>query len=649
MKNSKLKSVAFGENSALRTIQKYTFQNCDALETIVFPEGLTTIEELAFSSHTESDALAAVTFPANLIAIDRGAFYGRKGLHNVTFPTSLQTIGDYAFNGCTNLDEIRVPSSLLSVGDHAFDNCSNVTKVYTYTVEPVSIDQNTFSCWRNADLYVPSTSYYNYYYNTQWSQFLSLRQFDEEYTYFYINNDYELGGNTGTIDGKPDADLNEESGLIITGDEVQQVGTITLLGDENGAASIIACEDNLSADSLVVRLITKKGSWNYFCFPFDILLSQLYYPFAYVIREYDGATRAQYGAGGWTDMVGNMLHKGLGYIFQGARTDTIEITIANPHIDCQDYVQEIQAYSAENDIHANWNFIGNPFTSWYDLDVLYESGYSSPVYTWSPSTNDYIAYRPGDDEYHLHPFEGLFTQNPTNGAFSIIWGSNGRETKTQADLKRNDNYGGGGFYARRKARQQRQQEQQRLLINLELSNDDFTARTRVVFNEQARTAYELGTDAAMMDGGKAPLHIWSNQDNNRLAINERPYAGGRVALGYDAREAGFVSLSAARMDKDVILYDNELNQEVDLSQGAYTFYTEAGTNNTRFAIIRIKEKEGEEAALPDVENTDETVSVYNLLGQKLIDNVRRGDIQLPTGVYVIENSNGARTEMTIKH
>ena len=644
--NKQLKSLVFGENSEIRSIKRGVFQNTTALEHLVLPGKLTTIEELAFSSHDETDALAEITFPTVVKDIKRAAFYGRKGLHRISFPTSLQTIGAYAFNGCTNLDEIRVPSSLLSVGDHAFDDCSNVTKVYTYTVEPVSIDQNTFSCWQNADLYVPSTSYYNYYYNTQWSQFLSLQQFDEEYTYFYINNDYELGGNTGIIDGKPDADLNEESGLIITGETEQQVGTITVAGDENGAASIIACEDNLTADSLIIRLITKKGTWSYFCFPFDVLLEQLYYPFAYVIREYDGATRAQYGAGGWRNMVGDLLQKGLGYIFQGARTDTIQITIPNPRIGCEDYEQVIQAYNAENDIHANWNFIGNPYPSWYDLDVLFTGGFSSPVYIWDASIHDYRVYRPGDDEYHFHPYEGFFTQNPNEQAVTVTWSSDGRETKTQVDNKRNN---GNGHHARKYAREQRQQEQQRLLINLELATDDYTARTRVVFNEQARTAYELGKDAAMMDGGEAPLHIWSNQDNNRMAINERPYTDGRVALGFDAREAGFVSLSAARMDKDVILYDNELRQEVDLSQGAYTFYTEAGTNNTRFAIIRIKEKEGNEAALSEVENADEIVSVYNLLGQKLIDRVRRSDIRLQTGVYVIENSNGARTEMTIEH
>lgn len=639
-----LKSVKFGEKSALRSIERGVFQNCDALEEVILPAELTNISELAFSSHTTSDALKEIAIPSKLKSIDRAAFYGRKGLEKISFPTSLQTIGDYAFQGCSGLDEIKVPSTLLSVGNYAFDDCSNVTKVYTYTVEPVAIDQNTFSCWHNADLYVPSTSYYTYFYNTQWSQFLSLKQFDEAYEYFYINNDYELGGGNGTIDGKPDADLNENSGLIVTGDTEQQVGVITIAGDENGAASIIACEENLVADSLVIRLITQKGIWSYFCFPFDIVLDQLSFAHQYVIRQYDGATRAQYGAGGWMNMVGNVLQKGLGYIFQGAQTDTLQITIKNPKIGCQDYEQLVKAHSAENAIHANWNFIGNPFPSWYDLDALFAGGFSSPVYIWDTKTQDYKVYKPGDDEYHFHPYEGFFTQNPNGQDMNVKWPSDGRETKTQADNKHHGNHAP----ARIAARNAYQEKSARKLVNIQLSSSTYTDRARIVFNDAASMEYELGRDAVVM-GGQAPLHIWSINGENRLAINERPYGLGRVNLGYEVSEDGFYTLSASRMDTAVIIYDNVLQQEVDLTQGDYVFSTEAGVNTTRFSIARIKAQEENTTGIDEaVVDRNEIVNVYNMLGVKVLDNVRRSDIKLTSGIYIVENQHGAKTELNIQ-
>lgn len=641
--NQKMSYLAFEENSAVRTIEEGTFQNCGGLQRVILPEGLIKLDELAFSLHSGDDNLKHIVLPPNIVTIADGAFYGRKGLEKIDIPTSAQTIGQYAFQNCSSLVEVKVPSSLLSIGNYAFAGCDDVTKVYTYTVEPVAINQNTFSCWRNADLYVPSTSYNNYFYNTQWSQFLSLKQFDEEYSYFYINNDYELGGETGTIDGKPDADLNENSGLIITGDDLQEVGVITIAGDDNGAASIIACEGNLKADELVIQLITKKGNWSYFCFPFDVLLDQLSYAHQYVFKQYDGATRAQYGAGGWVKMAGDVLQKGLGYIFQGAKTDTLKIRIPNPKIGCKDYKQLIRAFGAEQAIHANWNFIGNPYPSWYDLDELFYGGFSSPVYIWDAGLSDYKVYRPGDDDYHFHPYEGFFTQNPNGQDMTIVWGSNGRETKSQADIKQHGNHA-----PRQHARRVRQQQDKRQLIDIRLASADYADRARVVFNAEASLGYELGRDAVMMEGGQAPLHIWSiAPDNSRLAINERPYATGEVALGYDVNEDGYYTLSAARMDKDVILYDNELQQEVDLSMGDYTFYTEAGENNTRFGVRRIK---GQEEVYTDIsaQDADEMVNVYTLLGVKLMNNVRRADLRLDAGVYLIEHTDGSRSEITIQ-
>lgn len=39
------------------------------------------------------------------------------------------------------------------------------------------------------------------------------------------------------------------------------------------------------------------------------------------------------------------------------------------------------------------------------------------------------------------------------------------------------------------------------------------------------------------------------------------------------------------MEASIVLYDNVEQQVVDLSQGAYTFFSGAGVNNTRFALL----------------------------------------------------------------
>lgn len=81
-----------------------------------------------------------------------------------------------------------MPSTLERIGDNAFANCNNLSNVYTYTVLPINIDQNTFTNFKATTLYVPTQSYDNYYWNTQWSQFREIKEFNEPYEYFYLDN-----------------------------------------------------------------------------------------------------------------------------------------------------------------------------------------------------------------------------------------------------------------------------------------------------------------------------------------------------------------------------------------------------------------------------------------------------------------------------
>ena len=532
----------------------------------------------------------------------------------------MQTIGDYAFQSCTGLHEVRVPSTLLSVGNYAFDQCSNVSKVYTYTVEPVSINQQTFSCWTTADLFVPKTSYFTYFYNTQWSQFRNVIEFEEEYEYFYINNDYELGG-TGTIDGNPDVDLNPGSGLTVDGDDVQELDSINLHGNDDNVASIIAC-NNLQANSLTIKLAVKANSWYFFCFPWDILLDQLELRGRFSIQEYDGGVRALYGMGGWKKLQGNKLHKGRGYIINAEFNDTITIRILHPTFGCENAETALFTYDSENRFDAGWNLIGNPFTSYFDLDMLFQLGFTMPIITWNGK--GYDTYRPGDDEYHFSPFEAFFVQ--ASNLTSLIFGADGRETYNQSKY-------GNGNHASRRAKAA---ETNRRIINLTLSNEEYTDRTRVVFNPASTIDYEDGVDAAKFISSSAALQLYTlDAQGQPYAINERPEASSEIALGYIVAESGEYTLSAPRMDTNVIIYDNELGVEVDLRQGEYIFHTSPGTNNTRFAIRRAPSVATSIDELM-TEKSDEIVNIYTVQGVMLYRGVKLSDVQLMSGVYIVE-------------
>lgn len=66
-------------------------------ESIIFPQGVTEIEESAFE---ECDTIKTVVLPAGITEIGKAAFRGCDKLGNITIPGSVETIRESVFDGC---------------------------------------------------------------------------------------------------------------------------------------------------------------------------------------------------------------------------------------------------------------------------------------------------------------------------------------------------------------------------------------------------------------------------------------------------------------------------------------------------------------------------------------------------------------------
>ena len=623
-----LQEVNFAANSQLKSLPDYIFVGQEALRSIDWKNSNITTIGRAATAYCKS--LKIPQLPKKLKTIKEYAFDQCSAIDTILLPPRLETIERYAFKDCSAVDVIKISSSVRNISNYAFTGCPSVSRVYTYTVEPTNILQQTFSCWHVASLYVPSTSYYNYYYNTQWSQFINLVEFDEEYDYFYLNGDYYLGGEYGEISGEPDIDLNPGSGLIIVGDKTIIVDDVTYTSDDDAYPSIIT-DDNLSIDTLHIIFPQSKGKWHFLTFPFDINRENIQCNSEFVVRYYDGQTRAQNGSGGWTNVpVGKKMYNGQGYIFQAASNDTLSLVFPKPKLPSADVSLPLYLYDAANAWDANWNMVGNPYLAYYDLDSI--QGFTYPIITWNGT--GYDTYRPGDDVYHFKPLEGFFIQNANLSQFTMPL--SGRETRTQANTKLANSESSPKNIAAKHTEASRQ------LINLTLSDSAYTDRTRIVFNADASLEYEMGVDANKFISTSAPIQLYSlGKNGEQYSINERPItaSGEMIQLGYYAAYAGAFTLSASRMDTTITIYDNVTNQYVDLSQGDYMFSTEAGYNNTRFAMYAAKVP----SSITNIEdiNPDDlrSVSVYSLTGQPLAEDVDFSTLHLPAGVYVIQTNN----------
>ena len=616
----------------LTKIPSYAFASCKNLGTITLPLAIETVQSSAFCSSN----IHSICFNPQLRTIESEAFAYVGRLKKLLLPTGLQTIADNAFQSCHDLNEIRISSSVRKIGNYAFSNCYNVKRVYTYTVLPTSINQDTYSCWRTAQLYVPNTSYYNYYWNTQWSQFTNLIEFDEPYEYFYVDgkDDYEPNG---VIDGKPDADIGSGSGIIIPeGDEPQNIGTITITGEPGDWASIIAgC--NLHVDSLRLIIKVQGKCWNFYGFPFNIPIADIKSNGKYVIYEYDGKTRAEKDTTGWKRLPKEQTHlyPGHGYIFNFSVSGELSITIPAPNF-CN-LLEKIMLhfYPAVKDNNKSWNYAANPFFAYYSLNDL---NFTGPITFWDATNKTYRSYRPGDDDYYLSPYEGFFLQNETEADFELTFD----KTKTKTKKQKEEAQASGTHKPARKAAAETQRE----IINLTLLSDDFSDDTRIVINPAAQLTYDLGMDAQKFFSTDNVPQLYSfDADQLPCAINERPIDNGVVNLGMKLPTSGLYTLRATRMDKNLFLLDREMNVLHSFNDGDYTFSASAGTIPARFALVEHYDAPTavEQISDSNIEQTPDglyihgtaDIQIYSMTGIELYSGTYSGAIDLPTGVYTL--------------
>ncbi len=172
---SKSRLISIKLPAEIKSIGSAAFNQCSKLSEVVIPNSVTRIEDDAFSS---CHNLQFITLPNKLEYIGVYAF-AWGGLKEIAFPTTLTHIDWGAFEN-SQLETVRIPSSLQYVGGGAFRGCSNLKKVYTYTIEPTDINEETFSNFETAMLYVPVASGQNYYWDEGWKRFLNIWEFDAE-------------------------------------------------------------------------------------------------------------------------------------------------------------------------------------------------------------------------------------------------------------------------------------------------------------------------------------------------------------------------------------------------------------------------------------------------------------------------------------
>lgn len=507
-------------------------------------------------------------------------------------------------------------------------------------VDIPTINTNTFNDYKHQILYVPQFLYKRYYYDTNWSQFLEVRVCDlkpGDYTYFYTNSDVVFEDGERIDLDTPDVEIGEQGGVIVEGDDPQNFDDVEQNVDGEGTGgSIIGVDGNIIVNKLKLKLQVKASRWIGFNFPYDVTIADCEYPGQYVWIEYDGEARANSGSG-WKLVEGTKLLANKGYMFMSSKNGKLIVTFDHPSFG-DDKPHPLQSYTSGNAANAGWNFLGNPYSSYYALD---ENDFSAPVTIWNSTTQSYEAYRPGDDDIHLQPYQAFFVLMPEH-VYIVNFNENRQKTYTQSQQTQAN---------QAKMRKVAGIKPERLLIKLTISDNDTTTvdKTRLVLNEKASRGYELKCDAAKFISDKAEAQLYLLENGVQMAIDERPTKGD-ICLGYMAKQAGKLRIEATRMDMPMVLVDTKTHQTFDLSLGNYEFETEAGTFDKRFmlrlseeatAIKSLTAKTGVAVGLQDGGLSfggaeGKSISIYNANGMLMTQQSGNGFVSLPSGLYLVK-------------
>lgn len=130
------------ESSPITAIGKAAFMDCEALMSIslgLISDGI--IHEQAFYN---CQSLESITIPEGVTNIERSAFEACISLKEFVLPSTLNSIGAQSFKDCTSVKNITIPNSVLNVGFGAFEGCLSVE---SYTAPFIGSNRSPYNAY----------------------------------------------------------------------------------------------------------------------------------------------------------------------------------------------------------------------------------------------------------------------------------------------------------------------------------------------------------------------------------------------------------------------------------------------------------------------------------------------------------------------
>lgn len=649
---SSLTSITFSKK--LRSIGQYAFSSCLGLESVVLPESMNSIENYAFNGCTN---LKFINFPENMTSIGLYSFESTS-LEEVILPPNV-TVSSGAFRSNKKITSIQLPASMTSVPEYLCYDCTSLKDIYVPAVVPPEMKNNSFNGTpvSSATLHVPEVAVVYYKLDPDWLKFGNIiGDFSADK---YVLKGEAVFANGRRPEGTPSFALVDGGRISVSGNTPMTVDKLTFSNSVYSNyyySQMINSSPLMTANSVEASFNVTNNQWYFLTLPYDVKVSAIHaddLSAVFVVRYYDGAQRAQSGTGAsWKDYAADAtIPAGTGFIFQtNSRTRFYFPATADSHarfFTPNAVEMSLETNESENSANSGWNYLGNPFPSYYDL---YYTMLTCPVTVWNIDYSRYDAFSLIDDNVVLKPYQPFFVQANADLS-SVEFGVKGRQFTSAVN---------------RREELRAPSAPTRSLFDLTLANDLGEDNTRVVINEKASKEYEPCCDASKFfgDNDAIPSVYTIDSNGNRLAINEMPEEAVPVRLGFYAPEAGQLRLTASRTDGKLIVNDNLTGESHELNYGeTYNFEVATpGTIDNRLTLS-LKgnvgtgvESVGDIKTAISIEGRNvsiaspATVAVYSIDGRMVAQHSfgeNGGSFSLSSGAYII-SVNGTPVKCIIK-
>jgi len=648
-----LKSLSLSD--ALTYVPNNTCYYCSNLSYVHLPNNLESLGNQAFYYNSK---LKKINFPESLSFIGEQAFY-YCDLDSVKLPLRLSSLGRYSFASNSNLKYIELPSSIDGYNEN-FSSCKAIEKIVCRSATPPSITNDPFNYGRaksEITLVVPSFAVVTYKLDSYWNKFGSIIE-GEGVDYWRVSGPLMLLNNI-RMDGKPDIDLYYGGQLSVGGNAPMPVGQLNYYAGKDGYGRLLNTCPNMTIDNLTTYYSTVgdngstngNSAWHFISPIYDVDLTKIQHsdPSAsFVFRYYNSANRAEHGPGSsWQNVFNGKLEAGKGYIYRsnksGILTFDADESGIEKFVNVNDVTIYLETHNSQYSSDESWNYIGNPYPCYYDIYYL---DFTAPITVWNGSS--YLARSITDDKLALAPMQAFFVQKP-DAVDKIVFHKEGRQVESTPN------------HASMAPRYAPNQNKDRKLYDFTISTDTIVDETRVVINDKASLAYEIERDAAKflsMDNDVPQMYTIDN-DQTKLAINERPMSDSIVNLGVYIGKPGTYTIDASRSPGEVQLIDQVSKISTNLNEESYTFDIEqVGFINNRFIL---KFKNGSSNIIEtranntiniqpvnggvDIESSVSTwANIYTVDG-RLVSNVKCQSgcthVNLPNGIYLVQVGNTA--------